>query len=111
MIDLSDKPLTIIFEGAKNLATNLINKDGTIGVRITSEDFSKDLCKRFRKPIVSTSANIAGKPSPQNFNQIDNEIIELVDYVVEYRQNEMIKQTPSSILKLATNGNIEIIRK
>ncbi len=111
LIDLSDKPLTIIFEGAKNLATNLINKDGTIGVRITSEDFSKDLCKRFRKPIVSTSANIAGKPSPQNFNQIDNEIIKLVDYVVEYRQNEMIKQTPSSILKLATNGNIEIIRK
>lgn len=111
LIDLTDKPLTIIFNGAKNLATNLINKDGTIGVRITSEDFSRDLCRRFRKPIVSTSANITGNTPPQNFNQIDPEIIEMVDYVVEYRQNEIFKQMPSSILKLATNGNIEIIRK
>ena len=111
LIDLTDKPLTIIFNGAKNLAPNLINSDRTIGVRITSEDFSRELCKRFRKPIVSTSANITGKASPQNFNQIDPEIIELVDYVVEYRQNEMFKQTPSSIIKLAANGSIEIIRK
>lgn len=111
LIDLTDKPLTIIFNGAKNLATNLINKDGTIGIRITSEDFSRDLCRRFRKPIVSTSANITGNTPPQNFNQIDPEIIEMVDYVVEYRQNEIFKQMPSSILKLATNGNIEIIRK
>ena len=111
LIDLTDKPLTIIFEGAKNLASNLINNDKTIGIRITSEDFSRELCKRFRKPIVSTSANIAGKSSPQNFNQIDPEIIDLVDYVVEYRQNEMFKQTPSSIIKLAANGSIEIIRE
>ncbi len=111
LIDLSDKPLTIIFSGAKNLAANLISSDGTIGVRITSEDFSRDLCQRFRKPIVSTSANIAGESSPQNFNQIQPEIIDLVDYVVKYRQEELYKKTPSSIIKLATNGNIEIIRK
>ncbi len=111
LIDLTDKPLTIIFEGAKNLATNLICDDGTIGIRITSESFSQELCKRFRKPIVSTSANLSGMPSPQNFNHIDPEIIEKVDFIVEYRQNEMMKHNASSILKLAANGNIEIIRK
>ncbi len=111
LIDLTDKPLTIIFNEAKNLAPNLIADDGTIGIRFTSEEFSQELCKRFRKPIVSTSANFSGTPSPQNFNQIDSEIIDMVDYVVEYRQNEMMRQVPSSIIKLETNGNIEIIRK
>jgi L-threonylcarbamoyladenylate synthase len=111
LIDLTDKPLTIILDGAKNLATNLISNDGSIGIRITAEDFSRELCMRFRKPIVSTSANITGQPTPQSFNQIDPEIFELVDYVVEYRQNEMSKQTPSSIIKLEANGNINIIRK
>ena len=111
LIDLADKPLTIIFNGAKNLASNLIANDGSIGVRITAEDFSRELCMRFRKPIVSTSANITGKAAPQLFREIDPEILELVDYVVEYRQNEMTKQAPSSIIKLATNGAIDIIRK
>lgn len=110
LIDLADKPLTIILNGAKNIAQNLINSDGTIGVRVTSEAFSRDLCMRFRKPIVSTSANFAGEPAPQNFNQVNPEIMELVDYVVEYRQDEIIKQNPSSILKLGDNGRIEIIR-
>lgn len=111
LIDLTDKPLTIILEGAKNLASNLISNDGSIGIRITDEDFSRELCMRFRKPIVSTSANITGETAPQNFNQIDPQIIESVDYVVEYRQNEMSKQTASSIIKLEANGNINIIRK
>lgn len=111
LIDLTDKPLTIIFNGAKNLAKNLICDDGTIGIRITSENFSRGLCNRFRKPIVSTSANFTGDATPQSFNQINPEIIDIVDYVVEYRQNEMMKQTPSSIIKLAANGNIDIIRK
>lgn len=111
LIDLTDKPLTIIFEGAKNLAPNLICDDGTIGIRITSENFSQELCKRFRKPIVSTSANFSGMPSPQNFIQIDSEIIDSVDYVVVYRQSEMMQQVPSSIIKLKANGNIDIIRK
>ena len=111
LIDLTDKPLTIILNGAKNLAQNLISNDGSIGIRITAEDFSRELCMRFRKPIVSTSANITGQKSPQNFHQIDPEIISLVDYVVEYRQNEMSKENPSSIIKLEANGNIDIIRK
>ena len=111
LFELADKPLTIIFDNAKNLASNLINSDGTIGIRITNEDFSRNLCMRFRKPIVSTSANIAGQESPQNFNDIDPEIIDMVDYVVEYRQDEMYKQTPSSIIKLGSSGEIDIIRK
>lgn len=111
LFDLADKPLTIIFNNAKNLAPNLINSDGTIGIRITNEDFSRNLCMRFRKPIVSTSANIAGQDAPQNFNDIDPEIIDMVDYVVEYRQDEMYKQTPSSIIKLGSSGEIDIIRK
>lgn len=110
LFDLADKPLTIIFDNAKNLAANLINSDGTIGIRVTTEDFSRQLCMRFRKPIVSTSANITGQPAPQNFNEIDPEIINLVDYVVEYRQNELYKQTPSSIIKLGSGGEIKIIR-
>lgn len=111
LFDLADKPLTIIFENAKNLAPNLINSDGTIGIRITNEDFSRNLCMRFRKPIVSTSANIAGQDAPQNFNDIDPEIIDVVNYVVKYRQDEMYKQTPSSIIKLGSSGEIDIIRK
>ncbi len=111
LFELADKPLTIIFDNAKNLASNLINSDGTIGIRITNEDFSRNLCMRFRKPIVSTSANIAGQESPQNFNDIDPEIIDMVDYVVEYRQDEIYKQTPSSIIKLGRSGEIDIIRK
>lgn len=111
LIDLTDKPLTLIFNGAKNLAPNLINQDGSIGIRITSEDFSRNLCTRFRKPIVSTSANKTGEAAPRNFSEIDPDIIEQVDYIVKYRQEETYNQTPSSIIKLGSNGQVEIIRK
>ena len=111
LIDLTDKPLTLIFNGAKNLAPNLINSDGSIGIRITSEDFSRNLCTRFRKPIVSTSANRTGETAPRNFSEIEPEIIEQVDYVVNYRQEETYNQTPSSIIKLGNSGQVEIIRK
>ncbi|HTN68853.1 MAG TPA: L-threonylcarbamoyladenylate synthase [Dysgonamonadaceae bacterium] len=111
LIDLADKPLTIIFNGAKNLAPNLISDDGTIGIRITSENFSQKLCWRFRKPIVSTSANFAGQTAPGNFKDIDPEIIKSVDYVVKYRRNEILKLKPSSILKLGSKGSIKIIRE
>lgn len=111
LIELTDKPLTLIFNGAKNLASNLINKDGSIGIRITSENFSRNLCARFRKPIVSTSANMAGEEAPRNFSEIDPAIIEQVDYVVKYRQEETYNQTPSSIIKLGSSGQVEIIRK
>jgi len=110
LIELSDKPLTIIYDGAKNLARNLIAEDGSIGIRFTTEVFSSDLIRRFKRPIVSTSANVSGKPSPQNFDKIDQEIIDAVDYVVKYRQDDTQKAVPSSIIKLGRGGKIKIIR-
>jgi L-threonylcarbamoyladenylate synthase len=103
--------LTIIYSGAKNLAHNLISSDGSIGIRITNEDFSKKLCRQFRKPIVSTSANISGEPSPANFSEIKPEILRSVDYVVNYRQNETQKSKPSSIIQLGKGGLVKIIRE
>jgi L-threonylcarbamoyladenylate synthase len=111
MIDLTDKPLTIIYDGAKNLAANLIAPDGSIGIRITDELFSRELCKQFRKPIVSTSANISGEVSPTKFSKISTEIKNGVDYVVNYRRKDNSEVKPSSIIKLGRNGTIQVIRK
>lgn len=110
LIALSDKPLTIIYPGAKNLASNLISEDRTIGIRVTSEVFSKTLCERFRKPIVSTSANISGAKAPPCFKEISPEIIEAVDYVVNFRQDDTTPAKASSIIKLGVGNEIEIIR-
>lgn len=111
LIELTDKPLTIIYDGAKNLAANLIAEDGSIGIRVTAEAFSMELCRQFRKPIVSTSANISGEAYPATFSQISQTIKEGVDYIVEYRQKEQGKAQPSGIIKLERNGTIKIIRK
>ncbi|MBW8324111.1 MAG: threonylcarbamoyl-AMP synthase [Prolixibacteraceae bacterium] len=110
LIELSEKPLTIIYDGAKNLAKNLIAEDGSIGIRLTTEAFSGDLIRRFKRPVVSTSANISGKPSPACFGEIEQEIIDAVDYVVKYRQDDTSKAVPSSIMKLGRGGEIKIIR-
>lgn len=111
LTDLSEKPLTIIYEGARNLASNLIAEDGSIGIRITTESFSKGLCQTFRKAIVSTSANRAGEPSPRCFQEISEEILKAVDYVVDYRQEETEAHSASSIIKLGLHGDIKIIRE
>ena len=111
LIELTDKPLTIIFDGARSLAKNLIADDGSIGIRITTEKFSSELIRRFKRPIVSTSANISGKPSPSCFGEIEPEIIEAVDYVVKYRQDDLQKSVPSGIIKLGRSGEIKIIRE
>lgn len=110
LIELSEKPLTIIYDGAKNLAKNLIADDGSIGIRLTTEAFSGDLIRRFKRPVVSTSANISGKPSPACFDEIEQEIIDAVDYVVKYSQDDTSKAVPSSIMKLGRGGEIKIIR-
>lgn len=110
LIELTDKPLTIIYDGAKNLAKNLIAEDGSIGIRITTEAFSSDLIRRFKRPVVSTSANVSGKPSPACFDEISQEIVDAIDYVVKYRQNDTQKAVPSSIMKLGRGGEIKIIR-
>ena len=105
------KPTTLILDGAINLADNLIAEDGSVGIRITNEPFSKELCFRFQKAIVSTSANISGEPAAQNYGDIDPRIIEAVDYVCWSRRQEHKPHTPSSIIKLKENGEVEIIRK
>ena len=111
LIDLADKPLTIIYSGARNLAANLLAEDGSVGIRVTNEEFSKRLCQQFRKAIVSTSANISGQPSPKNFSEISEEVKSAVDYIVGYRQEEMSNPKPSSIIKLDKGGVIKIIRE
>ena len=111
LIDLADKPLTIIYSGARNLAANLLAEDGSVGIRVTNEDFSKRLCQQFRKAIVSTSANISGQPSPKNFSEISEEVKSGVDYIVGYRQEEISNPKPSSIIKLDKGGVIKIIRE
>lgn len=111
LIEVADKPLTIIYSGARNLASNLLAEDGSVGIRVTNEDFSKRLCQQFRKAIVSTSANISGQPSPKNFSEISEEVKNAVDYIVGYRQDEMDNPKPSSIIKLDKGGVIKIIRE
>ena len=111
LIDIATTPLTVIYPGAKNLAKNLVADDGSIGIRFTKEAFTTQLLKRFRRPLVSTSANISGEKSPAVFAEISDEIKNQVDYIVEYRQNDNAPAQPSSIIKLGTGGQIEIIRK
>ena len=111
LIKLATKPLTIIYPRARHLAANLLDEDGSVGIRITQEAFSRQLCERFRKPVVSTSANISGQATPKIFAEISSEIIALVDYAVKYRQGDNISAQPSGILKLGQKGEIKIIRK
>ena len=105
------KPTTLILDGAINLAPNLIAEDGSIGMRITQEAFSKELCYRFQKALVSTSANISGEPAAQNYCDIDPRIVEAVDYVCWSRRQEHKPHKPSSIIRLKENGEVTIIRK
>lgn len=111
LIEYSEKPLTIIYDGARNLAANLMAEDGSIGIRITQEQFSHKLCERFKKAVVSTSANISGEPSPANFAEISEEIKSSVDYIVTYRQDDLSKAKPSGIIKLGRNSEVKVIRE
>ncbi|MDA3878993.1 MAG: L-threonylcarbamoyladenylate synthase [Prolixibacteraceae bacterium] len=111
IIDYAEKPTTIIYDKAKNLAPNLIASDGSIGIRITNEAFTQHLLQRFRKPIVSTSANLSNKPSPSCFDDIHESIKTKVDYIVKYRQSDVMDCAPSSIIRLGVSGLIKIIRK
>lgn len=110
LIEVADKPMTLIYPKAKNLAPNLISEDGSIGIRIVRDDFCVRLLQTFRKPIVSTSANISGAPPPSWFGEISDEIIAGVDYVVKWRQDDTTRAKPSSIMKIGTGGQFTIIR-
>ena len=110
LIEVADRPLTLIYPGARNLAPNLIAEDGSVGIRITREEFSRRLCEQFRRPVVSTSANISGQPATHTFQEIAEEIKQGVDYIVQYRQDDLTAAQPSSIIKLGAGGLFQIIR-
>ncbi len=111
IIELTTKPLTVILEGAKNIAENVINKsDKSIGIRVVKDSFCEQLIRQFKKPIVSTSANISETPAPSIYSEINDAIISNVDYVVFHRRNDTIKSAPSSIIKVGKNGAIKVIR-
>jgi L-threonylcarbamoyladenylate synthase len=105
------KPTTVIYEGAKNLATNLVNKDGTVGIRLVKDDFCKKLVREFGKPVVSTSSNISGYPPPTFFMDIDIQIKSGVDYIVQHRQEDLTPASPSTVIRLDHEGRVQILRK
>lgn len=111
LIETSDKPVTIVFEGAKGLASNLIASDGSIGVRVTREKFSNALVRGLRRPVVSTSANISGQPSPSLYSEIAPEILAGVDYVCRYRRDDLSRHKPSAIIKISKGGVFKILRQ
>ena len=112
--DLSDssdqKPLTIIYPNARNMAKNLIAEDGSIGIRITNEPFSKALCAQLKHPIVSTSANISGQPTPRFYREINEVILDFADYCCLFRREDDTPSEPSSIIKINADGTFKIIR-
>jgi len=111
LLDVSDTPMTIIYPDAKNLAENLISEDNSIGIRVTSEEFSQNLIKRFKRPIVSTSANYSGESTPSTFSEISEKIKKEVDYIVNWKRKDTSKNKPSSIIKIGVDSQIKIIRK
>ena len=111
LIEYAENPLTIVFSGGKNLAPNVINQDGSVGIRVVKHQFCEQLLQRFRKPIVSTSANISGQASPSFFDDISEENKEKVDYIVDLEQEDRTVKKPSTIVKLGPSGQFEFIRR
>jgi len=111
LLDASTEPMTLIYPSAKNLAENLVASDGSIGIRVTGDPFCRKLIEKFRKPIVSTSANISGNPSPALFDEIDPGIVEAVDFAVHWRRDDLQRGNPSAVIKIGTGGVFEILRK
>lgn len=111
LIEYAENPLTIIFSGGKNLAQNVINADGSVGIRVVKHPFCNAVLQGFRRPITSTSANISGTPGPRFFDEISEEILNAVDYVVDLEQELREPKRPSTIVKLGPSGQFEFIRK
>lgn len=111
LIDCATKPLTVIYPQGRNLAPNLLAQDGSIGIRITNEAFSKALCAGLHRPIVSTSANKSGAAAARIFAEITEDIVQAVDYVVQFRRDDTSEVAPSSIIKLGKGNTIRIIRQ
>lgn len=111
LIEYTERPLTIVYSDAKNLAPNLIANDGSIGIRIVNHPFCSPLLQRFRKPIVSTSANLSGQPSPKNFTEISPEVISNVDYIVQYGQDDERRNQASMVMRLEPGGKFSFLRR
>jgi L-threonylcarbamoyladenylate synthase len=111
LINYAENPLTLVMPGARNISPALISSDSSVGIRVVKNQFCEQLIQRMRKPLVSTSANISGKASPQYFSQVEQEIIDGVDYVVDIDQHSMEIKTPSTIMRLAPNGTFEFLRR
>lgn len=111
LIDLSESPLTIVYENPINLPPEVIADNNTVAIRLVKDEFCSKLIAKLGKPIVSTSANFSGKNTPKNFNEIDSELFKFMDYVVKHKQNDTSKSKASSIISLKQNGEIKVIRK
>jgi L-threonylcarbamoyladenylate synthase len=111
LIAYAENPLTLVMPGARNISPALIAADGSVGIRVTNNPFCQQLIQRLRKPMVSTSANISGRPAPEYFSKIDDDIINGVDYVVDIDQHSTEVKKPSTIMRLAPNGSFEFIRR
>lgn len=111
LMECAERPLTIIYDRARNLAPDLLAEDGSAGIRVTREPFSRELCLRMKRAVVSTSANISGEPSPRNFEEISEEIKQAVDYICTSRRHERNLEKASSIIKLGSGGLVKIIRE
>lgn len=109
--EFSEKPLTIVYENGTNLAKNVLAADGSVAIRVVRDEFCQQLIRKFGKPIVSTSANISGDPVPVHFKNINPGIIKSVDYIVKLRQKEIAGTAVSSIIKINSKGEFEIIRR
>lgn len=111
LIDVAVDPMTIVYDRGVGVAPELLAEDGSIGVRVTSEEFSNELCRRFRRPIVSTSVNISGEPAPCCFSDIDQSLLDEVDYVCESKRVDAWASKPSTVIKLSEGGVFKVLRK
>jgi len=111
LAEVSDTPLTIIYPKGKNLARGVCSEDDSIAIRICNDEFCSELIRRFRKPIASTSANLSGSPCPGNFSEVEKTLIDKVDFVVDWRQNDRSRRAASPVIKVNPDGTIKIIRK
>jgi L-threonylcarbamoyladenylate synthase len=111
ILEVTDKPVTIVYPACRYIAPNALADDGSAGIRVTDDPFCLDLLGAFRKPVISTSANISGTPAPEAYSDISEEIIKAVDYVVRYRQNDREKRTPSPVIKINPDNSVVIIRR
>jgi len=110
LIDNALSPLTVVYYGAKNIAKNLIADDGSIAIRVVKGEYCVEVIKRFGKPIVSTSANLSGQPSPKHFDEISSELKNKVDFVADIFRDKIRSLKPSTIIRIKKNGNFEVLR-